>query len=324
MNEPGPEPLAICDGNRYYTIASLAALFGTVVVLAARGLGVWSFVPALVGCVAVAARLRGGFFLFMLALLWIVVADKVGVTPGELLDYLVTTFGSLISTRRLYALPRGYRVPQLELAQPVLDILLCVAVVAFAAAYLRLLALTRNVFPVDRRRQRIRTDVTQPVRFMRMPQAEEKRSPGLVERIEMAPLLLAVAGVAMLAEVFWVWLSERDSLSDLSFTIQVADDAGRTGTQFVPIRIPRGIWQMLLVLWVFFLTIVPISAVLSWLGMRRATVAEAMLFLQDCVWRETRREQARSARWLAWAEQKYGRKQAARELKQARRSRSEK
>jgi hypothetical protein len=39
---------------------------------------------------------------------------------------------------------------------------------------------------------------------------------------------------------------------------------------------------------------------------------EAALYLQDELWRQTRREQARLNRWLAWAEKREARRRARR------------
>lgn len=312
-------PIAIVDGGKYYTIVCLLALVGTVVPLLARGMEAWSLFPALVGCIGVAARWRAGFFWFMIALIWIIVADKLGVSPWVLIEFMFTALTALVLARRLYELPRGFAYPHMQLEQPVLDILLCFAVVAFAASFFRLLAVTRNVFPIDRRRQRFRREVKEGAQFVRLHSAEEKRSPGLVEHSEIAPLLIAVGTAVIIAQLFWTWLGERHSLTDLSFTYRGFDEERQVMiTQALPVVIPNAIWRMLLILWVFFITIVPIAAVLSMLGMRRTSVSEAALFLQDCLWRETRREQARNNRWLAWAEVKYGHKQARRERREAR------
>jgi len=43
------------------------------------------------------------------------------------------------------------------------------------------------------------------------------------------------------------------------------------------------------------------SSILNYLARRQMTRAEAELMLQDILWRETRREQRRIGRWLAWS-----------------------
>ena len=46
------------------------------------------------------------------------------------------------------------------------------------------------------------------------------------------------------------------------------------------------------------------SSVLGYLAWIRMSPAEATLYLQDVAWRETRREQTRINRWIAWAKLK--------------------
>jgi hypothetical protein len=47
--------------------------------------------------------------------------------------------------------------------------------------------------------------------------------------------------------------------------------------------------------------VLAVAALLRYLALRRMTPPEAGLYLQDVLWRETRREQRRLNRWLAWA-----------------------
>ena len=66
------------------------------------------------------------------------------------------------------------------------------------------------------------------------------------------------------------------------------------------------------------------SGLIAYLGQYRLTADEAALYLQDELWRQTRREQSRINRWLAWAVQRHKRRDAARAAKRARREKAEK
>ena len=82
-----------------------------------------------------------------------------------------------------------------------------------------------------------------------------------------------------MANLFWSWLRRRET------ELEVADAA----------------WQGMLVLWLVGGGVLAVAAMLRYLALRRLTAPEAALYLQDVLWRETRGEQRRLNRWLAWA-----------------------
>jgi hypothetical protein len=61
------------------------------------------------------------------------------------------------------------------------------------------------------------------------------------------------------------------------------------------------VWQGVTLLWLFGLPMLFFTAVLGYVRRARATAQENRVFLQDQLWRETRREQSRNNRWLMWA-----------------------
>ena len=77
-----------------------------------------------------------------------------------------------------------------------------------------------------------------------------------------------------------------------------------------------------MLLWVFGLLLVLAAGAVAYLGQQRLTPEEAAMFLQDELWRQTRREQARLGRWLAWATLRRRRREAVREARQAARERA--
>ena len=75
----------------------------------------------------------------------------------------------------------------------------------------------------------------------------------------------------------------------------------------VRIHIADAVWHLLLLLWLFAVVLIVLTSLTGYLGALRMTPAESALYLQDQLWRQTRREQARLNRWLAWAEKRAAR-----------------
>ena len=63
---------------------------------------------------------------------------------------------------------------------------------------------------------------------------------------------------------------------------------------------PR-VGHVVLIGWLVGLVLLLAAGFLAYAGQRRLTREEAAVFLQDTLWRETRREQRRVQQWLAWA-----------------------
>jgi hypothetical protein len=150
-----------------------------------------------------------------------------------------------------------------------LDLVLGVAVLGYAMGYYRLLSLVRNVFPPDPRR---------PEEGTRADPAR-RRSADLVSAREMALLGLTLPLWTGLSVVAWGWLLE----------------------DMPPLGVPIEMWRMLWVGWVVLAVLAATAAVATYHRLTTATPEEGLLYLQDQLWRQTRREQASLNRWLAWA-----------------------
>jgi hypothetical protein len=207
---------------------------------------------------------------------------------------------------------RDFPFHRLQEEAPLLDVLLAVAFVGYTAAHYRLVSVTRHIFPVDRRRRVRQAGAGKRRRPSLGPVLEQKRSPGLFRTDEAGPLLFAAVACACLAEFLWLWLSDRSVGSDL------LEYSGFQ--QAVPI--PDPLWRLFLLVWVFCLVLIPITGILAYLGQRRLTAEESALFLQDQLWRQTRREQSRLSRWLAWATRRHRHRQDARATRAARAERA--
>ena len=161
----------------------------------------------------------------------------------------------------------------------VADVVLCGAVLAYIVAHYRLQGLVHNVVPVDPRRR------AGPPRwhFGRLgwlPRVvQESRSPRLVSPVEVGLLVMTLPAAPLLAQVVWAMLAPPRSAWSLS----------------------PPLWRLLLVLWILGVGLFVAAAVLRHWARRRMSEDEAALLLQDVVWHETRREQRRINRWLAWA-----------------------
>jgi hypothetical protein len=162
----------------------------------------------------------------------------------------------------------------------VIDFVLALAVLAYTVAHYRALSLVNHVFPPDPRQ---REQPPTPPGSRRRPASrvvEQKRSPATVDPRELLTLLAGLPLWAVLACFLWDRLTAEEGTlarreSDLGLAI--------------------------VVVWAVGLAVAGATVVLRYLGQSRTTVEENLLFLQDQVWLQTRREQSRLNRWLVWA-----------------------
>jgi hypothetical protein len=160
----------------------------------------------------------------------------------------------------------------------VTDIVLCGAVLAYVLAHYRLQSLVYSVVPVDPRR-REGPPRWHFWRFQRLPRVVlERRSPRSVSRVEVGLLVMSLPAAPLLAQLLWAGLARPREMLGL----------------------PPRLWRSLLVTWALGFGLFVVAAALRHLRHRRMTLHEAALLLQDLVWHETRREQRRLNRWLAW------------------------
>jgi hypothetical protein len=167
---------------------------------------------------------------------------------------------------RWYVRPRAFQVS---------DVVLCGAVLTYVASQYRLQALTRHVFPLDpRRREPV------PGRPGKKRLIRRARSARLATAEEAALLLLLVPVPALLAQACWLLLARPWSIFGL----------------------PHPVGRLLLLGWALAVGGFVGAALLGHWRSRQMTGEEAELFLQDTLWQETRREQRRLNRWLAWSQ----------------------
>lgn len=300
LDDPEPLPVETSPGPWLYTYVCLGSTFLMALALLGRGALTGALIVMLVGAGLSFARWRTGPSLMIITLLWIILADRLGSDPFVLFIRILEGAVSFLAGFARWRL-RGFDMVRLGESQGVLDFLLCAGLLLFVAAYCRLLGISANLFPVDRRR---RLPVAGSERHGYGRVLEQKRSEALVEPSEAAWLAGIGLGGAAGTLFFWSWLNNRFSPVDLDRWFNVA----------VYVRVEEGAWRLLVVVWFFAATLLIIHGIIDYLGHRRLTPAEASLYLQDQLWRQTRREQMRINRRSAWGEQELAKKRARHRL----------
>jgi len=195
--------------------------------------------------------------------------------PSAPLFFVVVLATQQIVHHKSYGgLPRGPFV-----VVEVSDVVLCGSVLAYVVAHYRIQGLVRNVVPLDPRR-REGPPRWHFWRFYWLPrQAPERRSARGVSFHEVPVLLLTLPAAALGAELVWAHLTPPRRMLEL----------------------PAPLWRMLVLAWGLGVALITVAAALQQWKRRRMSPEEAALLLQDVLWSETRREQRRINRWLAWA-----------------------
>ncbi len=251
---PRPSPLLNHPAVRNYLLFSLSALFLLVVCLAERGLDWWCLAPALIGCLALLVHWSHGPPLVLLCLSGLLV-----MAP--------------LRSRGVHAGWPRYQTPTL------MDLVLCIALLAYVVGHYRLLSLMRNIFPLVRGR---------PLR-----DPSQRRSADLVTGREMALLGLMLplwTGLSVL-----VWAAEM---------MDIATVPARQLQTAQTLDLPRELGF----LWAGLAVLAAAGTLAGYLRWTTATPEESVLYLQDQCWRHTRREQGILNRWLAWARMRAQRK----------------
>lgn len=243
---PSPGEVRSHPAVRHYMLLSLSALFLVVVCLADRGLEWWGLLPALIGCLALLASWSPGPPLVLLLLAGLLNFPS---------PHLRWTSGSW---------PR-FETPTL------MDLVLCIAVLAYVVSQYRLLGLLRPLFPADSPRS---DDAAT---------ASRRRSADLVNAWELALLALSLPVWTGLAILVWAWMTEKVLANVL--LLDMSHQA----------------WRTLRLIWVALALLAATGIISSYVRLTTAAPQESLLYLQDQCWRHTRREQGLLNRWLTWA-----------------------
>jgi hypothetical protein len=161
------------------------------------------------------------------------------------------------------------------------DLMLAIAGVVYLASSQRLQALVKHLLPPEARRESRPHLARRAGRRWLLGGLSRTRNPDTVRFEEIIGLLVGAFLCGALALLFWLGL--QSNLAD------------------PPFRLDRRVWQAMMVIWLGGVGVLVLSGVRGYLSWLQATRAEAMLYLQDQAWRETRREEGHIQRWLVWA-----------------------
>jgi hypothetical protein len=154
----------------------------------------------------------------------------------------------------------------------VADLLQCAAVLAYVSGHYRLQGLTQSMVPVDPRDK----------------EAVTQRSSRPVPPQEFTILLSSLLVWAGLAQLAW----------------------GCLPTEWHELGLPPRVWRIILLMWAIGVALLLAGGLINYLSRETMTKDEAVLILQDVLWREYRGEQRRANRWVAWARLRYQRRLA--------------
>jgi hypothetical protein len=269
-----------------YLILCYVSLFVILLALITRNFGTGSIFPILVGVIGLIFHWKSGPVLLLLSLVWLFLADSLGMTPMALAAGVVSAvFGPLLGLQLAPQYRTFPRARPME-ALPFIDLVLCMGALAYCAGHYRLQSIMSQILPVDPRKKEPQSKGSQGPWYWRVrtQPIKEKRPKGLVTLKELATLVIAVPVCAALAEMGWVLLS----LSKGNRTLDL----------------PAGLWRTILLTWIFGLGLLIAGFLINYFNLRQRPRAEQLVANQDFLWRETRIEQRRIARLLAWCRQK--------------------
>jgi hypothetical protein len=155
------------------------------------------------------------------------------------------------------------------------DALLAGSLLTYLAAQYRLFSLGTAAFPPDSR----------PTPKAQSGEAPEKRPEGSVRPVELLWL-----GLTMLVTVVIAFLVWRAAIVD--WTVY--------GPAPANLRPAHTFWRFALLIWLFGIGTLMLTGIFRTLRIYRNNETEARMVLQDALWAETRGEQRRINRWVAW------------------------
>jgi hypothetical protein len=153
------------------------------------------------------------------------------------------------------------------------DLLLAMGMLAYVAGHYRLQSLWGHAVPMDPRQRRRASGKWGGYEQAKQPRAQETLTPEELARFIVGLPLVAIAG-----QLAW-WLLAREWLPEV----------------FV-----SRVMRLIVLIWALAVGTLLTGWLLGLWRTRQMSAAEAQLYMQDTLWRETRREQRRIFRWLAW------------------------
>jgi hypothetical protein len=258
-------PLEEPAAARHYALLCLLMLLVLTVQFVERMPDVWSVLPLLFGAAFLFVRWRDGPLVVLFLVAWLLASEGYyGVVRDVLHDLLNEDFSHFARQSRVEALFD--------------DFLVAGAFLVYAVSYYRYLGFTRHLFPPDpRERTYAEAGFAERRRRLEEPQ---RRGPDTVTAREFLLLALALPLCLGGAWLLWNWLADVETRSYVFETVLAS---------------------ALKLLYLFGIPLLLFRAAVAYANQCRAHRGENAQFLQDQLWRETRREQGRVNRWLTWA-----------------------
>jgi hypothetical protein len=265
MDEPKLAPeegVQDFTADQMYMVLCLVALILTVVGLG--DLGDLAIIPFVLGVMAVYFRWTS------VPVVWLLVLAIMTAVQSQ--NSTLRQFGGLrVSAVRA----RGERGPG-----SAIQMLTCAAALAFTAGYCRRLVLLGGAFPGDTRNA---PPAVSDGRHAALKPARRDNAAG--NMAELMPVVLAAPVCCAVGYTLWMFLVQLPPPQPDEMQLSRLHDE----------------WGLLVLCWVVGVAGAVGSVVTGYLERARATPEESLLYLQDQLWRETRREQGRLNRWLVWS-----------------------
>ena len=249
---------------RHYSMLCLLMLLVLTVLLLERVPDTWSALPLLFGVAFLVIQWREGPAVVLFLVAWLLASENMYGDPLRVLPSLLRGMRNFANRSRI--------TPAFD------DFLLAGAFLIYAASHYRYLGFVRHIFPLDpRQRPYGGLGTAERRRLLEEPQ---RRSPETMTPREFGLLALAVPLWLGGAAALWSWALDEQRLN------YVLDDV---------------LWSALKLLYLFGVPLLLFRATLIHANQSRASHDENLMYLQEQLWRETRREQSRTNRWLTWA-----------------------
>jgi hypothetical protein len=158
------------------------------------------------------------------------------------------------------------------------DVMLCAAVLGYVAGHYRLQGIWHQLLPTDPRARTGSLRRVFPWLKKHAPIVREKRPAGQITPHELAWFVVTLPAWAVAAQLARALLPRHWNVLGL----------------------PAQFFEILTVLWLLAVGLGVAVTFLNYWKHRRHDPATAQLYLQDLLWRDTRGEQRRVNRWLAW------------------------
>jgi hypothetical protein len=254
---------------RYYVFIGAMSLFVLWFALLERGFDLFSLVPVGLGALGMAPALIPKSWRSMRVLRG---------APTTLLA--IGVIFTIVILEILFSPGRVSRSDFFRMT----DLLLVTGLIGYFVCQFRVVTLTGNLVPIDDRPRADRLGGDEP----------ESRN-GVTAKPRELLHLAWLAPVCMIAgQLLWQWVLQSEKWDA---------EAG-----IVRLGISTEWWRLYVLIWILAVTGLLLTGAIALLRWHRLTRAEAEVLAQETLWNETRSEQRRIHRWLAWMHRKHARK----------------